>query len=390
MIGMSLGILNRLLLRTSPPLDINASSVILFAKERLWRLSRLLESDDKRKFRHKVLRRPPTQNIGIIGAPLVYGQPSIDPIFPFSQLNLLQPLQGACAAPDLLRGLRLAEVLKSKGANVKDYGNLEFRAVPNDFAVVLGCNYARTVGRANKQIQDEVSNILKNGESVLVLGGDHSVGLGSVSGHAKIRQDMALLWVDAHPDINTPLTSTSGNLHGMPVSFLVKELPHLSPRVPGLEWVEPCISSRNIAYIGLRSVDLQEKMFLRTLGICNFTMEDIKELGIDTAVTNALDRIDPEGKRSIHLSFDVDALDPLIIPATGTPVPNGLDFRQALTIARIVYNTRRMSVMDVVELNPLLSTPSAAIRSAQVTVEIIARAFTGKRMRYPSIRDVDI
>ncbi|GFR60836.1 arginase [Elysia marginata] len=95
------------------------------------------------------------------------------------------------------------------------------------------------------------------------------------------------------------------------------------------------------------------------------------------------------GNRSIHLSFDVDALDPGIVPSTGTPVRNGLDFRQALRIAKIVHNTRRMSVMDVVELNPLLSPPSSAIRSAQVMVEIIARAFTGKRMRHVSIHDYD-
>ncbi|KAK3803790.1 hypothetical protein RRG08_026025 [Elysia crispata] len=374
MIGISLETLSRILLRTSRQLDLKLSPAVLFAAERLWRLSRLLKSGDKRKFRYKVLRRPPTQNIGIIGAPLVHGQPH----------------QGPGAAPDLLRGLRLADVLRSKGANVKDYGNLEFKVVPNDFAVVLGCYNARTVGNANKQISQKVAHILKNGESVLVLGGDHSVGLGSVSGHASIRENLALLWVDAHADINTPLTSTSGNLHGMPLSFLVKEFPHLSPPVPGLEWCKPCVSSRNIAYIGLRSIDFREKSFLRTLGICNFTMEDIRELGIDTAVTNALDRIDPEGNRSIHLSFDVDALDPQIIPSTGTPVPNGLDFREALRIARIVHNTRRMSVMDVVELNPLLSTPSRAIKSAQVMVEIISRTFTGKRMRYPSVQDFEV
>lgn len=371
MIGVILRTVNRILVRLTRPLHLSTGA--LLEKQRLWRLSRLWRPEDKRRLRYKILRRPPSQNIGILGAPLIYGQ----------------PLQGTCAAPDLLRGLRLAEILRSKGAKVKDYGNLEFKAVPNDFAVVFGCNNARTVGNANKQISQKVAQILKNGESALVLGGDHSIGLGSVLGHASIRNNLAVIWVDAHADINTPLTSTSGNLHGMPVSFLVKELPHLYPPVPGLEWVEPCISCRNIAYLALRSIDIREKMFLRTLGICNFTMEDISELGIDVAVTNALDRIDPKGNRSIHLSFDVDAIDPELIPSTGTPVPGGLDFRQALRIAKIIHNTRRLSVMDVVELNPLLSTPSAAIRSAQATVEIIARAFTGKRLRYKSPNDSD-
>ncbi|CAL1531260.1 unnamed protein product, partial [Lymnaea stagnalis] len=170
-----------------------------------------------------------------------------------------QPLDGAENSPNLLRMAGITERLERKGARVHDYGDLHFDIVENDGEFVEGCKFARTVGKANLQIAERIPLIMKTGRKVLLLGGDHSVALGSVTGHTRFQKDIALIWVDAHPDINTPLTSPSGHLHGMPVGFLCKELPHITPPVPGLEWCTPCISAKNIAYIGLRSIDPEEK-----------------------------------------------------------------------------------------------------------------------------------
>ncbi|KAH9489530.1 argininosuccinate synthetase [Bulinus truncatus] len=302
--------------------------------------------------------------VGIIGAPLMYGQ----------------PLKGTEAAPDLLRSSYLDARLKRKGASVYDYGDLEFKIVESDGEFVQGCRFSKTVGLANRQIAERVEMVLRTDRKVLLLGGDHSVAMGSIYGHSNFsKRNVAVIWVDAHPDINTPLTSASGNLHGMPVSFLCREMPHLYPRLPGLEWLEPCISVKNLAYIGVRSIDPKEKDFIETFNICAFSAADVRNLGVDFVMSAALEHIDPWERLPIHLSFDVDALDPDIIPATGTPVKDGLRVKESLEIAKYIFKTGRLSVMDVVELNPMLASKAESNWSADVIVEIIVRAFCGRR-----------
>lgn len=160
--------------------------------------------------------------------------------------------------PTVLRKAGLLEKLKEQGCDVKDYGDLPFVDVPNDppFEIVKN---PRSVGKANEQLAGVVAEVKKNGRTSLVLGGDHSMAIGSISGHARVHPDLCVIWVDAHTDINTPLTTTSGNLHGQPVSFLLKELKGKIPDVPGFSWVTPCISAKDIVYIGLRDVDPGEQ-----------------------------------------------------------------------------------------------------------------------------------
>ncbi|KAK6997786.1 arginase-1-like isoform X1 [Biomphalaria glabrata] len=306
--------------------------------------------------------RPP--RVGIIGGPLMYGQ----------------PLKGPDTAPDLLRSSYLESRLKKKGASVYDYGNLQFETVRNDGEFVKGCKHSRTVGLANSQIAERVEMVLKTERKVLLLGGDHSVAIGSIAGHSNFsKRNVAVIWVDAHPDINTPLTSLSGHLHGMPVSFLSREMPHIHPKLPGFEWLNPCISVKNLAYIGLRSIDPEEQDFIEKLNICAFSAKDVRTLGVDFVMSAIMSQIDPWDRLPIHLSFDVDAMDPGIIPATGTPVKCGLNLKEGLDIAKYIFKTGRLSVMDVVELNPKLSSKAESNWSADVIVEIIVRAFCGRR-----------
>lgn len=143
-------------------------------------------------------------------------------------------------------------------------------------------------------------------------------GVGTVDGHIRAKsENIAVLWIDAHADLNTNKTSATGNVHGMPMALLARELSDYWPYLPGMDWQRPMISIRNVAYIGLRSVDTYERLVIDKLGIVAFGMEDVEKYGIADVVSMALDRIDPDRNRSIHVSFDIDSLDAIEAPSTG-------------------------------------------------------------------------
>ncbi|KAB1275216.1 Arginase-1 [Camelus dromedarius] len=289
--------------------------------------------------------------------------------------------------------------------NVKDYGDLSFAEVPNDSPFKIVKN-PRSVGRANEQLADVVAEVKKSGRTSLVLGGDHrsdfliiSLGLwhkyhkgsitktmrrdlaiGSISGHARVHPDLCVIWVDAHTDVNTPLTTTTGNLHGQPVSFLLKELKGKMtkeiPDVPGFSWVTPCVSAKDIVYIGLRDVDPAEHYILKTLGIKYFSMTEVDKLGIGKVMEEALSYLLGRKKRPIHLSFDVDGLDPSFTPATGTPVQGGLSYREGLYLTEEIYKTGLLSGLDIMEVNPSLGkTPEEVTRTVNTAIAVTLACF---------------
>ncbi|XP_049756847.1 arginase-1 isoform X1 [Elephas maximus indicus] len=308
-----------------------------------------------------------SKSIGIIGAPFSKGQ----------------PLGGVEEGPTVLRKAGLLEKLKEQVTkhilileyDVKDYGDLIFADVPSDSPFQTVKN-PRSVGKANEQLASVVAEVKKNGRTSLVLGGDHSLAIGSIFGHAKVHPDLCVIWVDAHTDINTPLTTPSGNLHGQPVSFLLKELKSQIPDVPGLSWVTPCISAKDIVYIGLRDVDPGEHYILKTLGIKYFSMSEVDKLGIGKVMEETLSYLLGRKKRPIHLSFDVDGLDPFFTPATGTPVPGGLSYREGLHITEEIYKTGLLSGLDIMEVNPSLGkTPEEVTRTVNTAVAITLACF---------------
>ncbi|KAL5008949.1 hypothetical protein ScPMuIL_014530 [Solemya velum] len=289
-----------------------------------------------------------------------------------------QARSGTDLGPNTLRDGGLKEKLSSVGCDVVDYGNLVFRQAQNDNSHERTHN-SRSVGAAAKQIADAVSRRVLNGEACLALGGDHSMAIGTIYGHAQVRSDIAVIWVDAHADINTPLTSESGNIHGMPLSFLVRELEPYVPKLPGMEWIKPCISAKDIAYIGLRDVDPAERWIIEKFNMTAFSMQEVDKYGIHEVMDRAMKAVDPNGTRSIHLSFDVDGLDPSLTPSTGTPVPGGLSLREGLYIAEEVCATGRLAVMDVAEVNPLLGNDEDSKRTLEITMDVIERCFGKKR-----------
>ena len=299
------------------------------------------------------------QSVGIIGAPFSKGQPR----------------GGVEEGPAVLRKAGLLEKLKELEYDVKDYGDLSFADDPDDSPFQIVKN-PRCVGKANKKLADVVAEVKKTGRISLVLGGDHSMAIGSISGHARVHPDLCVIWVDAHTDINTPLTTTTGNLHGQPVSFLLKELKEKMPEVPGFYWVTPCISAKDIVYIGLRDVDPAEHYILKTLGIKYFSMTEVDKLGIGKVMEETFSCLLGRKKRPIHLSFDVDGLDPSFTPATGTPVQGGLSFSEGLYITEEIYKTGLLSGLDIMEVNPSLGkTPEEVTRTVNTTVAMTVACF---------------
>ncbi|XP_053476223.1 arginase-2, mitochondrial isoform X2 [Ictalurus furcatus] len=255
---------------------------------------------------------------------------------------------------------------------VHDFGDLSFEHLEEDDRF-MNVPFPRTVGRANQILSDAMSRAVGAGHTAVMLGGDHSLAIGSVAGHAQQRPDLCLIWVDAHADINTPMTSPSGNLHGQPVAFMLKELQDKMPAVPGFSWMKPFLAARDLVYIGLRDVDPGEHVILKSLGIQCFTMRDIDRLGMQRVMEVTLDHLLARKRRPIHLSFDIDAFDPTLAPATGTPVNGGLTYREGMYITEEIHNTGLLSAMDLVEVNPALGASSEAVEAtAGLAVDVIA------------------
>ncbi|KAJ5493134.1 Arginase [Penicillium diatomitis] len=221
----------------------------------------------------------------------------------------------------------------------------------------------RAVSAVTERLSSQVYEYAKEGKFVLTLGGDHSIAIGTVSGTAKairerLGREMAVIWVDAHADINLPEMSPSGNIHGMPMAFLTRLAREDRPDIFGWLKDEHIVSTRKLVYIGLRDVDRGEKKILREHGIKAFSMHDIDRHGIGRVVEMALAHIGND--TPIHLSFDVDALDPQWAPSTGTPVRGGLTLREGDFICECVHETGNLVAMDLVEVNPSLEAVGAA------------------------------
>ncbi|EME42513.1 hypothetical protein DOTSEDRAFT_73379 [Dothistroma septosporum NZE10] len=242
---------------------------------------------------------------------------------------------------------------------VHAYGDL----MPHDDPDHRGMKKPRAVSAVTKQLSTQVYDHARDGRFVLTLGGDHSIAVGTISGTAKatkerLGRDIAVIWVDAHADINTPETSDSGNIHGMPVSFLSGLAKDDEDKPFGWLKDEHRISTTKLVYIGLRDVDRGEKKILKDNNIKAFSMHDIDRHGIGKVMDMALGWIGSD--TPIHLSFDVDALDPMWAPSTGTPVRGGLTLREGDFIAECVHETGSLIALDLVEVNPSLEEHGAA------------------------------
>jgi arginase len=323
-------------------------------------------------FRHTASPR----TASILGVPMTYGQPFV----------------GTDESPALLREGGLRGMLTSLGWRVDDCGDMDMDSIAAVVAEFQGninddnndnssgtssrpkARNCHIVGAVNKKLADLVERTLLAGRFPLVLGGDHSIGIGSLAGILRARPNTGVLWIDAHADINTPDVSDSGNLHGMPVGMLMEGIAPDFSKLPGMGWLTngPRLHPNSIVYVGLRDVDSAERDFIRNLGIMAFTMHDIDHYGIGNVMDMALNHLlHEDSNRPLHVSYDIDAIDPVLAPATGTTVRGGLTFREAHFVAEAVARSGNLASADLVELNPTLSDGKGADDTIELGLQII-------------------
>jgi arginase len=284
--------------------------------------------------------------------------------------------RGVDMGPSALRVANLNARLMELGYEVEDRGNVSVVQPETEPEGDARAKYLPQITAICEQIAELVGLALKDGKFPLVLGGDHSIAVGTVSGVSKYFHDkgesIGLLWIDAHADMNTPESSPSGNIHGMPLAcctgFGPAELTHIFGYAPK-------VSPHNTVLIGIRSVDGLERGMVHKSGVRTFTMRDIDERGTQAVMQEAI-RIASAGTAGFHVSLDMDAVDPQEAPGVGTPVRGGMTYREAHLAMELLCDCGQVTSLEVVEVNPVID---EANRTALLAVELVMSAM-GKRI----------
>jgi arginase len=279
-------------------------------------------------------------------------------------------VRGAGMGPDALRVAGIAECLRGHRLEVIDRGNLS--GPPNPWQPATeGVRHLSEVIAWNRVVFDAVQTSLAMGQVPLLMGGDHCLAIGSISAVARQcreeRRDLRVIWLDAHTDVNTAAISPSGNLHGMPVACL---LGHGPAELVGWSGERAALHAGSIDFIGIRSVDADEKQAIRALGLQVFDMRHIDEHGMRNTMTEVLQDVDDN--THIHVSFDLDCLDPIDAPGVGTGVRGGPTYREMQLCMEMIADTGRLRSLDVVEINPALDVRN---RTAELAVDFIQSLF---------------
>jgi len=304
--------------------------------------------------------KPRSRTVHVIGVPMDLGSGR----------------RGVDMGPSAIRIAGLEQRLTALGQTVIDEGDLLIHNMEELKVGDLSARYLAEIARANRMLADRVRRVVRRGHFPLVLGGDHSIAVGTVSGLAawgRARgRKVGVLWVDAHSDINTPATSPSGNVHGMPLAALLGLGPSALTSIGGrFRKVAP----DNVALVGIRSVDEGERTHLRRLGVHVYTMADIDRHGIHIVMEKAIENVTQDADL-VHVSFDLDSVDPSLAPGVGTPVKGGLDYREAHLVMESLALAGVMTSLEMVEVNPILDDRN---RSAEFALELVESAF-GKKI----------
>lgn len=295
-----------------------------------------------------------TQTVALVGAPTDIGAGH----------------RGASMGPEALRVAGLAEALRDRGLEVLDTGNLAGPFNPWQ-PPTDGYRHLEQVVAWNQLVMDAMYAQLQLGRLPVLLGGDHCLGVGSITAVARWCREngknLRVLWLDAHADFNTSDVTPSGNIHGMPVSCLCG----LGPRpLTHLGGSSPALKPSEIRQIGIRSVDQGEKRLIKEYGLDVYDMRYIDEIGMKRAMEEALEGID--ANTHVHVSFDVDFLDPSIAPGVGTTVPGGPNYREAQLVMEMIADTGRVGSIDIVELNPAFDDHN---RTGLLAVDLVESLF---------------
>jgi arginase len=292
-----------------------------------------------------------SRQISLIGVPMDFGQ----------------DLRGVDMGPAAVRYTGLITRLRELGHTVRDRGDVPIpirdEAVPGPLA---GNTYVEEISRICNAVYTLGRRVMEEKDFPLFVGGDHSIAVGTVAAAGADGEPIGLIWLDAHGDFNTPDTSPSGNIHGMPLAILMGEG---HPDLVNVGRSGPKVLPENVVMIGLRDIDPVEKKRLKTSGVTVFTMRDIDEQGISTVANKAVMKF--AHMKRIHLTVDMDALDPVEAPGVGTPVPGGITYREAHLLMEILADSKKVGSMDLVEINPILD---VANKTAKLAVELTLSA----------------
>jgi arginase len=274
--------------------------------------------------------------------------------------------------PSAIRYARIEACLKDLGHSVTDLGNAGV-PIPETVAAGEGIKQLAAVKSVCEEVCYRAAGIVEEGLFPIFLGGDHAIAIGTISGVARSFSGLrtGVIWVDAHADFNTPATSPSGNIHGMPLATLTGRG---HPDLVGIGGQGASVRTDDVVVIGLRSVDLEEKRLLREAGVRVYTMKDIDAYGAGRVVRNAIKSLAHVDR--VHLSLDLDALDPEVAPGVGTPVRGGLTYREAHLLMELLNEADLVSSLDVVEVNPILDVKNG---TATLAVELV-ESLMGRRI----------
>jgi arginase len=278
-------------------------------------------------------------------------------------MDLGQDRRGVDMGPSAIRYARLQGALEELGYQVNDLGNAE-TPLPETVEEEGEIRHLEAVRGVCEEVAEQAEAMISAGLFPIFLGGDHSIAIGTVSGVAKGFGRTGVVWLDAHADFNTPKTSPSGNIHGMPLSVLTG---HGHPDLVAIGAEGASVRTEDVVILGLRSVDLEERRLLREAGIQSYTMKEVDAYGIASVVRRALNALSHLDR--VHVSFDLDVVDPDVAPGVGTPVRGGLTYREAHLVMELINEAGIATSLDVVEVNPILDDRNG---TAALAVELVA------------------
>lgn len=284
-------------------------------------------------------------------------------------LDLGASRRGTDAGPSAFRIAGLREAISGLGYTISGETDISVPTMETRQMQESNAHFKDEILSVCVQLAEKTKAILASGETPLVIGGDHSIAMGTVSGiSAHFRQDkqqVGLIWFDAHGDMNLPETSPSGNIHGMPLAHL---LGYGDPQLASILGAHPAVAPENVALIGIRDIDRVEREFINRSGITAFTMRDIDQLGMCEVSRRALEVVNAD-TAGFHISFDLDGCDPEVIPGSGTLVPGGVSYREAHLLLEECASDGRMLSMEVVELNPFLDQANISAERAVTLIQ---------------------
>ncbi|NLY46552.1 MAG: arginase [Tissierella sp.] len=294
-------------------------------------------------------------NINLIGVPIKYGCDR----------------DGVQFGPDRLRELGIMDIIRNNGFNVYDMGNIYVPDILDEckYDWHKTAKYFDPINEVNTNLAHSVYSSLLSKSFPFVIGGDHSIGTGSISGASKHFKEMAVIWIDAHGDINDIETSPTGNVHGMPLAATMN-VGH--PNMTNLYYEGIKVKPENVYIIGARDLDPGEIDLVEKLNINLYTMDDINTIGLEKILDDTITKLKSSNVDGVHLSFDIDVLDSEIVPGTGTPVGDGINVLESKIILDKILSSKLVTSIDFVEFNPLLDIED---KTAKVCMEILEFIF---------------